>query len=805
METEHDPNTSNSVNSGDHVVSRHNAALGEKTDKYDIESPTQSEDDDKAHESALEEVSDDNDAQRKDGPEYEDKLEHDTEMVSEDELPPEGSKVPLDTEAVSDEELPGSATDMLETEAVSEDELPPEAKKKRVNHQMSDEKCEGGKQQDRSPSKNDGTSPPAKRKAADAKLQAKGKTLPELEKYWKVVKEDASDFTGWTYLLQYVDQENDVEAAREAYDTFLSHYPYCYGYWRKYADYEKRKGDRSKCEEVFERGLKAIPLSVDLWIHYLNYCKATYKDDEDHLRKQFERALETCGLEFRSDRLWESYIKWENEAKNVQNVCTIYDRLIATPTQGYTGHFENFQDFVMSNQPNKILTVDEFLTIRAEILQKLKQKTTQDMSSTAPTSSAPPGDESDEETEKSTSIADEETTLMREKIIAIRKKVFKSTVSCVLSRWNYEEGIKRPYFHVKPLERCQLNNWKDYLDYEVEQGDQQRTITLFERCLIACALYDEFWVKFVRYLESLPGDNTEKIRDVYQRACTIHHPKKPVLSLNWAIFEEGLGNIDGARKVLIRLEKEVPNLIHVASCRINLERRSGNLEEASRLYEHYISSAKNKAVSNTLSIKYARFCSKVLNDPDQGIEVLKRAIDRDKDNARLYLQVLDLILMKPQTDEAEFISVIDQFLERDSVELDFKVSFCQRKVEFLEDFGTDMKAVQEATSEYLAFLKQLKTRKRKQHEAEKAKQEDANKKKDSHGTNGQSAVQTMPPSGNSTSYSNSQSYNQSSYSQPPFNQYGQSDQNYNNYQNWGYSQPGYGNYNQGWGGYNYYS
>jgi len=55
--------------------------------------------------------------------------------------------------------------------------------------------------------------------------------------------------------------------------------------------------------------------------------------------------------------------------------------------------------------------------------------------------------------------------------------------------------IKRPYFHVKPLERCQLKNWKEYLDFEIEQGDQERIIILFERCLIACALYEEFWIK----------------------------------------------------------------------------------------------------------------------------------------------------------------------------------------------------------------------------------------------------------------------------------------------------------------------
>ena len=30
---------------------------------------------------------------------------------------------------------------------------------------------------------------------------------PELEKYWKAVRSNPSDFTGWTYLLQYVEQE----------------------------------------------------------------------------------------------------------------------------------------------------------------------------------------------------------------------------------------------------------------------------------------------------------------------------------------------------------------------------------------------------------------------------------------------------------------------------------------------------------------------------------------------------------------------------------------------------------------------
>lgn len=36
---------------------------------------------------------------------------------------------------------------------------------------------------------------------------SKPRKLPELDKYWKAVNDDPTDFTGWTYLLQYVDQE----------------------------------------------------------------------------------------------------------------------------------------------------------------------------------------------------------------------------------------------------------------------------------------------------------------------------------------------------------------------------------------------------------------------------------------------------------------------------------------------------------------------------------------------------------------------------------------------------------------------
>ncbi|XP_014488048.1 PREDICTED: pre-mRNA-processing factor 39 [Dinoponera quadriceps] len=767
------------------------------------------------------------------------KIEPDTEAVSEDELPSEAAAKEPETEAVSDEELPVAApADLGETESVSEDELPPDSDKKRKGvaksiNKTPDKKAKtesGNKRKLNAEGEYDPSSPtsenndetPAKKAALSSEADAaekqeakpaspKKKTLPELEKYWKAVNEDPSDFTGWTYLLQYVDQENDAEAAREAYTKFLERYPYCYGYWRKFADYEKKKGNPENVQTVFDQGLKAISLSVDLWLHYINHCKTVYEKDEEKLREQYERAIQACGLEFRSDRLWESYIKWEQEAKRFSRVTALYDRLLSTPTLAYTTHFDNFQAFVDSNLPNRILSVDDFLALRAEVKALLKSD---DTTATSASDDAPPGEEPPPHEVPPT---DEETRAIREKIISSRRKMHKANVNAVAARWSYEEGIKRPYFHVKPLERCQLKNWKEYLDFEIEQKDQNRIIILFERCLIACALYDEFWMRFVRYLESLKGDNTEKIRDVYSRACMVHHPKKPNLHLQWAIFEEGQDNFEKAAAILENIDNVLPNMLQVAYRRINLERRRGDLEKACTLYENYISNSKNRTIANNIAVKYARFLCKVKNDVDKAIKVLMKATDKDKDNPRLYLQLIDLGMQRTPVDTQEIVGYMDMFIEREHADLEQRVLFAQRKVEFLEDFSPDIRQVLKAHEQFQKCIKQAKERKKAKGDDNKTDSSPPKKVKTD-----QSNVPPPPSVGSQSSYQYSSGPSGPYQSQQQFQggQYGgqggyqqgyqqyppPSDPNYANYQNWQYGQGGpqaYGPYNQ-WGSYNYY-
>lgn len=60
--------------------------------------------------------------------------------------------------------------------------------------------------------------------------------------------------------------------------------------------------------------------------------------------------------------------------------------------------------------------------------------------------------------------------------------------------------LRRPYFHAKPLDRAQLEAWDAYLDWEMKCSSEEKTQALFERCLVACCLYDEFWIKVCGFL-----------------------------------------------------------------------------------------------------------------------------------------------------------------------------------------------------------------------------------------------------------------------------------------------------------------
>lgn len=115
-----------------------------------------------------------------------------------------------------------------------------------------------------------------------------------------------------------------------------------------------------------------------------------------------------------------------------------------------------------------------------------------------------------------------------------------------------------------------------------------------------------------------------------------------------------------------------------------------------------------------MAIKYSRFSLKICHDSKKAVEILNTAITKDPSNPRLHLQLIDLCLQKEEINEKEILEIINQYLEKDANDSEQKVLFAQRKLEFLEDFGSDIQAVQQAYEEYQKYCKINKEKKKKE-------------------------------------------------------------------------------------------
>ena len=159
------------------------------------------------------------------------------------------------------------------------------------------------------------------------------------------------------------------------------------------------------------------------------------------------------------------------------------------PTKLFNRHWDNFIAHVRDHHPRDILEYDEYEELRKATCEELELTYRPD----------PILDSGQRE------VVQPEDKLkagMKERIVAALVANHERCEEQVEERKRFEDKIKRSYFHVKPLDLKQLKNWDNYLDFEMEEGDHERIVVLFERCLIPCAQYERFWIKYARYLET---------------------------------------------------------------------------------------------------------------------------------------------------------------------------------------------------------------------------------------------------------------------------------------------------------------
>lgn len=531
-------------------------------------------------------------------------------------------------------------------------------------------------------------------------------------KYWRTVSDSPQDFTSWTYLLQLVEQEGKMHLGRRAYNGFLRRYPLCYGYWKKFSEFERKNGNLPRAQKILERGVRAIPLSIDLWVHVLDFYTNHYKGldaGKDKVRRVYERAIKSAGEEFRSEKLWNKYIQWELVNNDWKAVVRIYDWAIRTQTQHYSIFFNDFKEFINTHVPEDWLEAEEYkqrLTQVREIAASEKKQ-----NETKSDDEAPPGE--DDENKPAT---DEEMKNIRLGVIKEKKVLYDETEQAVTKIWAFEEGIKRPYFHVKQLERAQLKNWREYLDSEInrDEDNHPRVKLLFERCLIACALYEDFWLKYAKYMNKI---NPGSARVVYKRACETHLPKKPNIHMQWAAHEELNGNSEEASRILQQLDNTLPGMAMIKMRRVAVARRAGNNEEAESLLRAYVASAAKDKEEVFYTRKLAWFLFKIQGKKDEARKLMKDLIPKYKGDVRLYNDLVEMEFQNAggpniPSEEVEQLAMeaFDIALRSEKLTDDQKHSFSQRKVEFLEDFGSDVKRLQKAYDEHQKFLRNQKKR-----------------------------------------------------------------------------------------------
>ncbi|KAK3285207.1 pre-mRNA splicing factor [Cymbomonas tetramitiformis] len=493
------------------------------------------------------------------------------------------------------------------------------------------------------------------------------------ESLWEVVNKDPSDFTSWTDLIKKAEETREIAKIQRVYDSFLGEFPLCYGYWKKYADQEKSAGNPEAIVSVYERGVAAIPYSVDLWVHYCNYLIESSNEPEA-IRSLYERGLAYVGTDFLASPLWNKYLEYEASAGTPAHMAQIYSRVLQIPLQKLDSYWEGLNKYTQSKPVRTMMTKEEVAAAdaqdkvriekateaaTAEKERKKKEKEEAKAKAAAEAAAAmeegevpEPAEEEPEEEDEPIQIPPEDEDALKAQYLSMREPLYKASKEEAQKRIEFESAIKRPYFHVKKLKEEELKNWSRYLDYAEKEWPGHSVVHLYERCVIACANYPEYWIRYAKYSEKTAG--ADAARAVIQRASMVFVKRRPEIHMFEAEFEERLGNPEAAKRSYSVVNSSVaPGLLQCIVRHANLERRCGDVTAARGVYERAIAEERAKESSSVLVhllMQYARFLDEIAEDIESARHMYQEALKAKPDSRSLWEGAI-LIETRQATDQ----------------------------------------------------------------------------------------------------------------------------------------------------------
>ncbi|XP_062216513.1 pre-mRNA-processing factor 39-1-like [Phragmites australis] len=524
--------------------------------------------------------------------------------------------------------------------------------------------------------------------------------LPAEEaRLWSVVTANCLDFNAWTALIDETERnaESNILKIRKVYDAFLVEFPLCFGYWKKYADHEGRLDGINKVIEVYERAVLAVTYSVEIWYNYCQFAISTY-DDPDIIRRLFERGLAYVGTDYCSSLLWDEYIKYEESLQAWSHLAMIYTRILEHPIQQLDRYINCLKDLASTRIFSEILTAEE-----ASLYGVTSENSAQALDSEAHP------DNVDKSAQPENSSSTEAENLA--KYISMREDMYKKAKEYESKIIGFELAIRRPYFHVKPLDNPELENWHNYLDFIEKEEDINKVIKLYERCVIACASYSEFWIRYVQCMED--KGSLELANNALARATHVFVKKQPEIHLFSVRFKELNGDVSEARAEYRHLYSELcPGLLEAIVKHSNMEHRLGDKESACLVYEKAIATEREKEQSQllpTLLIQYSRFLFLGIRDLEKARETLTALRGQFNVTKPILEAVIHLESMFPCEKRIEFLdSLVEKYLtpepsQGEIASLGDKEEVSSIFLEFLDLFG-DAKAIKKALARHTTLF-----------------------------------------------------------------------------------------------------
>ncbi|KAL3235550.1 Prp39p [Nakaseomyces bracarensis] len=284
-------------------------------------------------------------------------------------------------------------------------------------------------------------------------------------------------------VVKYKEPNNAIKGAISGVFTeILGKYPYLSAIWKKFTAVRYQFDGLEASVATLRDAVTRFPDSIELWCDYLSVLDANNAGTVEERRSKYETASKHVGYHFLSHPFWDKYIKFESDNGQWDNVTAIYKEVLRIPLHQYAKYFKAFMAF-----NNERIAESDRVT--------------------------------------------------KEVISAQLKK----TQTVVNSIWQYEAKIKRSTFTLDTLPSTEITNWDAYLTFlSTIQADNRNELinSVFRRYLIANALDETLWIRYIRWLLKSKAYDAEVLILTYKHANEVLPSSCKNLRLNFLQYLE---------------------------------------------------------------------------------------------------------------------------------------------------------------------------------------------------------------------------------------------------------------------------